>query len=97
MHRFEDVTRFWRSKFAKSTVEHRLGVKAKEWFIYDIDDLGGQYIARVAQLTPEYRMAMDGGCHSFDLFAGKVLARYAGSEPTHMTGGARPHNRRPDM
>lgn len=69
-------TPFWRSKYAKATTEYRLGVKAKEWFIYHIDDLGGQHIARVAKLTPEFREAMDSGCHSFDLVASKVLARY---------------------
>jgi hypothetical protein len=76
LHRYDDLTPFWRSKFAKSTVEYRPGVKAKEWFIYSIDNLGGPHLARVAQLTPEYRMAMDSGCHSFDLVADKVLARY---------------------
>jgi hypothetical protein len=84
LHRYEDVTPFWRSKLAKSTVEYRLGVKAKEWFIYKIDDLGGQHIARVAQLTPEYRMAMDSGCYSFDLVAGKVLARYTPDQNEHI-------------
>jgi hypothetical protein len=51
LHRFESLTPFWRSKYAKTTPENRLGVKAKEWFIYNIHDLGGQQVARVAELT----------------------------------------------
>jgi hypothetical protein len=77
LHHYEDLTPFWRSKYVKATNEYRLGVKAKEWFIYNVDDLSGRHIARVAKLTPEYRQAMDDGSHSFDLVAGKVLARYA--------------------
>jgi hypothetical protein len=84
LRRYEDVTPFWRSRFAKSTVEHRLGVKAKEWFIYNIDDLGGPHIARVAHLTPEFRMGMDSGCYSFDLVADKVLARYTPDQNEHI-------------
>ena len=53
LRRYEDVSPFWRSKYAKATNEYRLGVKAKEWFIYKIDDLGAQHIARIAKLTPE--------------------------------------------
>jgi hypothetical protein len=84
LHRYEDVSPFWRSKYVKASNEHRLGVKAKEWFIYNIDDLGGQHIARIAKLTPEYREAMDSGCHSFDLVEGKVLARYTPDQNKHI-------------
>jgi hypothetical protein len=84
LHRYEDVSPFWRSKYAKMTNEYRLGAKAKEWFIYDLDDLGGQHIARIAKLTPEYRDAMGSGCHSFDLVAEKVLARYTPDQNEHI-------------
>jgi hypothetical protein len=84
LHRYEDVTAFWRTKYAKATNEYRLGVKSNDWFIYKIDDLGGQHIARVATLTPEYSKAMDSGCHSFDLVAGKVLARYTPDQNEHL-------------
>jgi hypothetical protein len=84
LHRYEDVTSFWRSKYVKATNEYRLGVKAKDWFIYNIDNLGGQHIARVAKLAPEYREAMDDGCHSFDLVAEKVLARYTPDQNEHI-------------
>jgi hypothetical protein len=84
LHRYEDVSAFWRSKYAKATHEYRLGVKAKDWFIYSIDDLGGQHIARVSKLTPEYREAMDSGCHSFDLVEEKVLARYTPDQNEHI-------------
>ena len=59
-------------------------MKAKEWFIYSIDDLGGQHIARIAKLTPEYREAMDSGCHTFDLVSGKVLAQYTPDQNEHI-------------
>jgi hypothetical protein len=84
LHRFSDLAPFWRSKYAKATNEYRLGVKAKEWFIYNIHDLGRQHIARVAKLSPEYREAMDSGCHSFDLVTEKVLARYTPDQNEHI-------------
>jgi hypothetical protein len=84
LHQYEDVTPFWRSKFVKGTNEHRLGVKAKEWFIYKTDKLGGNHIARVTKLKREYREAMDSGCHSFDLVAEKVLARYTPDQNEHI-------------
>lgn len=84
LHRYEDVSPFWQSKFVKATNEIRLGVKAKEWFIYDADKLGGDHIARVTKLTPEYREAMDSGCHSFDLVVQKVLARYTPDQNEHI-------------
>ena len=59
-------------------------MKAKEWFIYKIDDLGAPHIARIANLTPEYRAAMDRGCHSFDLVARKVLAKYTPDQNEHL-------------
>lgn len=76
VHHFEHLASFWRTKYAKSTSEYRLGMRAKEWFIYDIDDLGGKHVARVTKLSSEHRAAMDGGCYSFDLVAKKALARY---------------------
>ena len=84
LHRYEDISPFWRSKYAKATVEHRRAVKAKEWFIFRIDDLGGQHVARIAELTPQYREAMDSGCYSSDLVAGKVLARYTPDQNEHI-------------
>ena len=83
-HRFEDLAGFWRTKFTKNTHEYRLGVKAKEWFIHDIHDLGGPQVARVAKLNKEYRGAMDSGCHSFDLVAEKALAEYTPDQNEHI-------------
>src|SRR3954452_9567470 len=51
LHRYAEVGPFWRSNYAKATVEYRRGVKAKEWFIYDISDLSKQHIARIPTLT----------------------------------------------
>jgi hypothetical protein len=76
LHRFQDLSRFWRSRYAKSTNEHRLGATAKEWFIYRLDQLDGKHVARVSNLTPEFRTAMDSGCGSFDLVAAKIDGRY---------------------
>ncbi|HEX4611480.1 MAG TPA: hypothetical protein VH092_25020 [Urbifossiella sp.] len=84
LHRYEDVSPFWRSKYVKATNEYRLGVKAKEWFIYNINDLGGQPVARVTELSREYQEAMDSGCHSFDLLAEKVLRRYTPDQNEHI-------------
>ncbi len=82
-HRYDDTAPFWRTRYVKATSEYRLGVRAREWFIYPIDRLDA-HIARVSELTPEYRAAMDGGCHSFDLVASKVLARYTPDQNPHI-------------
>ena len=61
------------------------GVKAKEWFIYNIDDLGAGSTLRWLPSSPRNtRDAMDCGCHSFDLVAGKVLARYTPDQNDHI-------------
>jgi len=84
LHHFEDLAGFWRTKYTKNTHEYRLGVKAKEWFIYDIHDLGGPQVARVARLNKEYREAMDSGCYSFDLVVEKALAGYTPDQNEHI-------------
>jgi len=84
LHHFDDTSPFWRTKFAKTTHEHRLGVKAKEWFIYRIDQLGGNHIARVSKMTQEYREAMDSPCYSFDLVAERIDRRYTPDQNEHI-------------
>lgn len=76
LHRIADLSMLWRSKYAKATFPFRPSEKAEIWYIYNIHDLGGEHIARIEQLSQEYREAMDSGCSSFDLVASKVLARY---------------------
>ena len=83
LHRFEDVSAFWRTKLVKATNANVPGVKTKFWYISPIDDLTRDII-RVSELTPEYRKAMDSGCHSFDLVARKVLARYTPEQNEHI-------------
>ena len=83
MNRCEDVLPYWRTKLMKSTHEVRPGVKAKEWFIYSVDTLV-DHIARVTELSTEHLGAMDSGCHSFDLIAKKVLARYTPDQDEHI-------------
>lgn len=75
IHRFDDVSRFWLTRFAKYCHEHRPGRTAEEWFIYDIEDLGAE-VARVRDMPREYREAMDSATSSFDLVAEKILASY---------------------
>jgi hypothetical protein len=83
IHRFADVAPFWRTRFVKSTFERRPGVKAREWFIYTVDRMDA-HTARLVELPPEYRAAMDSGCCSFDLVASKVLARYSPDQNEHL-------------
>lgn len=64
-------------------MEYRAGVKAREWFIYPMGRMNA-HIDRVTELTPEYRAAMDSGCHSFDLVARKVLGRYTPEQNEHI-------------
>jgi hypothetical protein len=83
LHRFADVAPFWRTRYVKATAEYRPGVRAREWFIYTADRLD-EHFARVAEMPPEYRAAMDAGCHSFDLVAQKALARYTPDQNPHL-------------
>jgi hypothetical protein len=84
IHRFPDVASFWRTKYTKSCFAHMKGEKAKAWFIHRIDDLSGDEIERVQNLTPEYRAAMDSGCFSFDLTAEMILAGYTPEQNEHI-------------
>ena len=84
IHHFEDVAQFWRTQFAKATVEHRPGVKAKEWFIYKIEELGGPEIDRVSTLTADYRQAMDHACFSFDWVVELIEQRYSPDQNEHI-------------
>jgi hypothetical protein len=84
LHRLKDLSPFWRTEYVKGTPTYGRGVKADVWYIYNIRDSAGEHITRVAQLTPEYRNAMDSGCWSFDLVAQKVLARYTPDQNEHI-------------
>jgi hypothetical protein len=84
LHHLENVSRYWRTRFAKATVEFRRGAKAKEWFIYKIDQLEGEPIARVSELNAEYRQAMDNGCYSFDMVAEKIQQSYTPDQNEHI-------------
>ena len=75
LRRFPNVSAFWRTRLVKSTNEYRLGHKAKEWYIYSVDDLRN-YIERRSSMPPEHAEAMDGGMYSFDLVASKILEGY---------------------
>ena len=66
-----------------ATTGYRPGVRAQDWYLYTVDRLD-EHFARVAELSPEYRAAMDHGCHSFDLVASKVLARYTPDQHPHL-------------
>jgi hypothetical protein len=75
LSRFPDTSAFWRSRLVKSTSEYRLGHKAKEWYIYSVDDLRN-HIQRRSSMPPQYATAMDSGMHAFDLVADKILEGY---------------------
>lgn len=70
-----DVAPYWRTQLAKNCNEYRLGHKAKEWWIYKIDDLQN-HIDRTSIMPINYREAMDCSCSSFDLVADKISRRY---------------------
>lgn len=84
LHRFADVSPFWRTSYVKATNQISPGKKANHWYISRTDQLGCDFIDRVTELTPEYRKAMDSGCHSFDLVAMKVLRRYTPDQNEHL-------------
>ena len=75
LSRFQDTSPFWRTRLAKGTHEHRPGHKAKEWFIYRIEDLR-HHFERTSNMSPEYKAAMAHSTFSFDLVAKKILAGY---------------------
>ena len=75
LHRYEDVSEFWLTKYAKYCHEHRPGRTAEEWFIYEIGDPGTE-IARVREMPQKYREAMDNAMSSFDLVAKEILNGY---------------------
>ncbi len=83
LRRYSDVDRFWRTRFVKATAEYRPGVKARLWFIYSVDRMD-EHFAQMDGLPDEYRAAMDGGCHSFDLVADKVLTGYTPDQNEHL-------------
>lgn len=75
LSRLSDISTFWRTHLVKSTNEYRLGHKAREWYIYRIDDLRN-HIERRHSMPRDYAAAMDSGMHSFDLVASKILEGY---------------------
>lgn len=78
LSRFTDTSVFWRTRLVKSTSEYRMGQKAREWYIYGVDDLRN-HIERRSSMPAEYAEAMDGGMHAFDLVATKILEGYTPS------------------
>jgi len=79
LRRLPDVSTFWRTRLVKGTNEYRQGYKAKEWYIYRVDDLRN-HIERRSSMPPEYAEAMDSGMYSFDLVASKIVEGYMPSK-----------------
>ncbi len=75
LQRYDDVSGFWLTRYAKGTNEHRPGRRAKEWFIYRIDD-PATHIERRRWMPRKYRRAMDHATFSFDLVVEQILQRY---------------------
>jgi len=63
------------SHLMKGCNEHRPGFKAKEWFLYSINE-PQNILGRVKKLKPEQELAMDYAMFSFDLTAKKILDSY---------------------
>lgn len=80
----EDVSGFWRTKLVKASTAFEPGAKAKAWYFHPITQLGGHGKRVERELTRTQREAMDDGCHSFDLVAEKVLARYTPDQNEHL-------------
>ncbi len=83
LHQFENIKPFWRTEFIKGTNEHRLGVKAKVWYIYEISN-PLKIVAKVTKLTPKYCKAMDRSTHSFDLVVKMIEKRYTPDQNEHI-------------
>ena len=81
--RVAELEPFWRTRYAKATLEYRTGVKAKEWWIYRIDNLR-ELVVRTSKMTAEYARAMDRQTSSFDLVAGGILAGYTPDQNPHL-------------
>jgi hypothetical protein len=73
--RVPDVSVFWRTRFVKGTNEYRRGQKAREWYIYSVDDLRN-HIQRRTSMPREYAEAMDDGMYSFDHVASRIHDGY---------------------
>ncbi len=84
LRRLAEVSPFWRTHSVKATNQTGPGIKATHWFISRVDQLGGDPISCMTELTQECREAMDSGCHSFDLVAAKVLRRYTPDQNEHL-------------
>jgi len=83
IHRYEDISEFWMTKYAKGTNEYRRGHRAKEWYVYHINDLRN-HIGRFRRLPRKYRSAMDHATFSFDRTAQLILDKYTPDKNEHL-------------
>ena len=81
--RISELDRFWKSRLVKGTNEIRPGVKAREWWIFRVEDLEN-HIDRTSYMPERYRKAMDDGTFSFDLAAKMMLEGYTPDKNQHL-------------
>lgn len=81
--RVADLAPYWRTRYAKATLEYRTGVKSKDWWIYQIDNLR-KLVVRTSTMTPQYARAMDRQTSSFDLVAQAILSGYTPDQNPHL-------------
>lgn len=75
LRRLPDVSGYWRTRLTKNTSEYRKGYKARDWYIYNVNDLQNHIEVR-SSMPPKYAAAMDHEMSSFDLVASKILSGY---------------------
>tara|TARA_R110001592_G_scaffold358929_2_gene664516 strand:- start:6555 stop:7058 length:504 start_codon:yes stop_codon:yes gene_type:complete len=71
----EDPLEYLVINLQKQCAEHRLGMKAKEWWLSSIDP-PGENVTRTKRLANKQELAMDSGMYSFDLATSKILEHY---------------------
>jgi hypothetical protein len=71
----EETKKYFKTVYMKGTWTHKPGEKAKQWFIYHIDDLRNS-VTRVRRLSKKFKKAMDYATYPFDLVSNKILERY---------------------
>ncbi|HEY3854958.1 MAG TPA: hypothetical protein VGO67_11235 [Verrucomicrobiae bacterium] len=75
IRRFDDISKFWKTRFAKGTPGALPGHKPSAWYIYRIDDLQN-HIERTSVLPPQFADAMDHVTYSFSKTASLILEGY---------------------
>jgi len=79
----ENVDSMFKSKYAKLSNEHRKGVRATSWSIYDIHNFRHK-VVDVKFLPDIYKDSMDLATYSFDLVVEKIRILYTPEQNEHI-------------